>query len=271
MNDSYFKSLGFGGDEDEQQNETDYDDSDYADYEEEFEPSSGPARTARVLSEVEERLAKANCYRALLESKLFADGDELARMVEEEVREFVRDRLSYLMGMKTPVEPVAVASQFTEEEVQVLKTLAAKVMARPASPTIQPVELKKQEVSSKAPTVVPTVLAVPSSEKRGPGRPKGSKNRPKPAAPKASQPKGDAAETKNETKKPSSDPKRNGMKPKNKNRQVSIPGAGLPMPSQTAQNNLYAQSAAMNMAVHSSGPEDGSVLLGGLVAQSLTN
>lgn len=95
--------------------------------------------------EVENRLAIANCFRSLLENDLFASSDKITRFVERKVRRFVRTELEILLGMRQREEPKSHVSQFTDEEVAALKTLAAKVLSRSnggGAPVVQPVVLQ---------------------------------------------------------------------------------------------------------------------------------
>lgn len=80
-------------------------------------------------SEVEKRLETAQYYRMLLNDTLFSNASEAARVVEREIRDFVRTRLHVLLGLKNEVSPVK--SMFSDEEVAALKALAAKVMGKP--------------------------------------------------------------------------------------------------------------------------------------------
>lgn len=95
--------------------------------------------------EVENRLAIANCFRSLLENDLFSSSDKITRFVERKVRRFVRTELEILLGMRQREEPKSHVSQFTDEEVAALKTLAAKVLSRSnggGAPVVQPVVLQ---------------------------------------------------------------------------------------------------------------------------------
>jgi hypothetical protein len=85
---------------------------------------------SQLLSEVEQRLEKAQYYKLLLNGWLF-DGDNSpsATAVMEEIREFVVDRLNVLMGLKNEVQ--APVNNFTDEEIWALKGVASKVLQRP--------------------------------------------------------------------------------------------------------------------------------------------
>src|SRR6185312_8519155 len=81
-------------------------------------------------AEVENRLAIANCFRALLETELFETSGKTTRYVEKKVRKFVKSELEILLRMKQP-EPKQVIQkvepQFSEAEATALKYLASKV------------------------------------------------------------------------------------------------------------------------------------------------
>src|SRR5688572_18508420 len=64
-------------------------------------PPYDPYDEAETLSEVEERLVKANYYRAILDQPLFgADDSDTAADVEREFRDFALERLRILLGMQ---------------------------------------------------------------------------------------------------------------------------------------------------------------------------
>jgi len=126
------------------------------------------------LSEVEKRLERAQYYNLILKDTLFDDDSESARVVEEELREFVRSRLGVLLGLKhEPRKEPPKPPPFDEDEIQALKAMAARVLKKPAilapkpEPTraAAPPTLKKVEVSFQ-PKVVPRSIPVPASSPR---------------------------------------------------------------------------------------------------------
>lgn len=142
----------------------------------------------RTLSEVERRLKKANYYQAILAQPLFGgDPSEEALDVEYEMREFALKRLRALLGIDIQETPVAPVSVFSPDEELALKTLAAKILAKPAvleapvAPvaikTMEPVEPPKPKPTvraSPAPQVQPklrTIVDQAPALKRRPGRP----------------------------------------------------------------------------------------------------
>lgn len=107
-------------------------------------------------AEVENRLAVANCFRALLETSLFSHSDKTTRFVERKIRRFVKEELEVLLGMRQ--ETVAAApiaeSQFTDMEVAALKSVASKIISKPNSfappPTVNQIDTN---LSNQAPSV----------------------------------------------------------------------------------------------------------------------
>lgn len=137
------------------------------------------AEVETELSEVERRLEKAHFYRMLIKHDLISSDSAEAIEVEEEIQNFVRGQLAILLGMKTlPVAAVPFA--FTDEEVEALKAVAAKVLQKPqvlaAKPppkaaTITPVSEKPAPVVAVRPPPEPVVrAAAPKAEPPPPRR-----------------------------------------------------------------------------------------------------
>lgn len=138
---------------------------------------------AEVFSEAEKRFAKAQFYRTLLVDFGF-DGDNsaIATQVVDEIRGFVRERLAVLLGVKSEqTAPVVVASDFSEEEVKILKQVAGRLLKKPEIAKIEPprAPTMKKVAGPAKPTIKPTPAPqaqqpqpVPEAQKRGPGRPK---------------------------------------------------------------------------------------------------
>ena len=85
-------------------------------------------------AEVERRMSKALLYKQLLNGDLFGDADELAQEVDKEIKAFVWDRCRELLGMQAVKQPQQVnvikeIEVFNEAEVQVLKSLASRIIA----------------------------------------------------------------------------------------------------------------------------------------------
>lgn len=284
-----YESQGYGGDEPD---EDDYEEIG-SEEEDDFE----------VLSEVEVRLAKANCYRVLLENEMFSGGDRVAAEVEREVRNFVRYRLSVLMGIreKSPPKntaPVEVKLPFTDEQIEALQKLADKVLQRPSvgpPPQLQPVSMQKSELAkapalqkAPAPAVAkpkPAPAPAPTPEpeapkKRGRGRPKGSKNKPKQ---QAEAPVEKATKTVRKKKDPLNRP-REVVKTVNPLTGKEIvmdltpqvrpagPIQPLPMPKQDVANSLATQHA-LSPELNETGQNDGRIaaLLGSAIQLSLNS
>lgn len=118
-------------------------------------------RRARVSSDVETILFKANLYRQFLNNGSIFDGDEseATREVEEEFAQFAEDRLQTLLGLK---QPVAVQQQqFDPAEVEVLKMVVRRmvekqVVTKPNKPAPAPARVVPE---SQTPTLRKTKLA----------------------------------------------------------------------------------------------------------------
>jgi hypothetical protein len=142
---------------------------------------------ATMMSEVEIRLNKAKLYQQLLSGNLFDVSDPVVDAVEAEYREFSSQKLQELLGMR-PIETNI--SAFSEEEVYILKSLAAnmasnaKIMAslpKQTQTTAKPTaKAPIAPIAPIKPVVVPSepTLKVRSTP-RGVGRPAGVKNPPK--------------------------------------------------------------------------------------------
>lgn len=148
------------------------------------------------MSEVEKRLEVAKYYRLVLDDTIFNDPPnvEVADQVENEIREFVRGRMSQLVGVSEE-KKAKVESVFSEEEITALRTiaqpevisalkaLAAKVLKKPAILDVKP----RQEPAPKAPAVhkEPSLKKItrPASKPTEPAQPKIV--RPPPARPQA--------------------------------------------------------------------------------------
>lgn len=91
----------------------------------------------QVMAQVDRRMTAANYYRMILDHDFFPNSGPEGHLVQSKVRRFVRDELEILLGMRVS-SPKATGStaQFTEEEVEVLKGLIARLK--------KPVEQKPQ-------------------------------------------------------------------------------------------------------------------------------
>lgn len=84
------------------------------------------ADEARAIEEVDRRLEKAIYYREVLKTQLFEDTSQVAQDVNEEIREYVRNRLQILMGIKEEESHTPIELQFTQEEAEQIKSLLAR-------------------------------------------------------------------------------------------------------------------------------------------------
>lgn len=122
------------------------------------------------LTDVDRRLEVAQYYRELLRSSLFSEQTTSGGIVEREIRLFIRERLEMLLAIKaTQVTPAP--SQFSEDEVHVLRILVKEVTKRDAfqspekqaaPPTVKRAALPaSKEVRRRSPPAGPTMVAVP--------------------------------------------------------------------------------------------------------------
>lgn len=144
------------------------------------------------MSEVEKRLEMAQYYRLVLNDTIFNDPPnvEIADRVEGEIREFVRGRMSLLVGVGE--EKAEVLSPFSDAEtlalrtiaqpevVAALKALAAKVLKKPAILDAKP--LKPAPAQPPKPAREPSlkkIVRTPTASQSEPSR----QQAPAPAAP----------------------------------------------------------------------------------------
>lgn len=126
------------------------------------------ARVANPFDEIDERLSLASYYRAVLEQPLFDEANEFAELVEQEVRQFIMDRLGDLLGTSKPKPPVEVRLPFTPAEVNALRLFAQALLTKqpsiakaalPSAPAPEPQVAEDppppppQRVAPKAPRV----------------------------------------------------------------------------------------------------------------------
>lgn len=118
------------------------------------------------LSDVEYRLEKAQFYKMLLNYRLIDSDSNAAGEVEGEIQDFVRERLRILMGLAPAKEPqiglgeisdlAAQLQRFSDEEVEVLKAVAARVLKKP--------ELAGQPQPKSPPTIKPALAPPPKAQ-----------------------------------------------------------------------------------------------------------
>ena len=165
-------------------------------------PSEEEANEDASLADVDTRLEIADYYRAILRQSFFRAETATAKIVDREIRTFVRERLEILLGIRAKKEasPPPVESPFDEEEVAALKLLAEKVIRRPtvlSAPQIRqvspplpkkptPVELapkpQLRQVPAPAPAPRTRVVGRQRKEKAAPQPKPPPKPPPKPAA-----------------------------------------------------------------------------------------
>lgn len=112
------------------------------------------------LGAIQERIKVANYLQLLLEAPLFGDDQtDVARLVLARVRTLFRQEAEIVLGIRQNRQAQVVESVFSPEEVQALKTLAARVLTpKPAAaPQVQPVA--KPAPPPAPPKVQPVVQA----------------------------------------------------------------------------------------------------------------
>ena len=95
------------------------------------EPEQPQTDSNELNSECEDRLEMAMHYRMLLKSRFFEEESESSRMVEAEAKDFFRERLEALLGMKGQKSVSRIISPFSAQEVTVLKAVASKLIKKP--------------------------------------------------------------------------------------------------------------------------------------------
>lgn len=147
---------------------------------EDLEESPDPAE----LTEAEWRLEKATYYRSVMNSQLLSSDHPAAIEVEQELQDWATGRLQELLGLKAEsktefVQPTKIP--FTEEEVEVLKAVANRVIAKQSAPQPSALPPREPQPTPKPAPVAPAtakpkpkVVPVETSDltKRGRGRPR---------------------------------------------------------------------------------------------------
>jgi hypothetical protein len=131
-----------------------------------------------ALNAIERRLNLAGYYRALLEQPIFETDDEDALLVEDEIRAFIFERLSDLLGTSKPkpqpAPPPQVKLPFNPQQVQALTAIADALLAKkqaaaaPPAPAPAPAAPVAQPVRRAAPQPPPPA---PAAEEQGEEQP----------------------------------------------------------------------------------------------------
>lgn len=142
-----------------------------------FNEMRGSAADAEVLAEVDlmtearTRFAKAALYEQIIEGQLFEGNDPVTLAVEDEFKTFAEERLRILLGMESEGQTTSKA-KFEQDEFEVLRLFAAKLLGRPASiPRPETAKLTAPRPTTAPPASPQGQLAAP---KRGRGRPPGT-------------------------------------------------------------------------------------------------
>lgn len=126
-------------------------------------------REVDLMTEARVRFAKAALYEQIIEGQLFEGNDAITLEVENEMKAHAEMRMRQMLNIEDEANP---QSKLDDEEINVLKLFAAKLMGRPASiprPAIEAPKVLAKPIA--APIPQPPPLAAP---KRGRGRPPGT-------------------------------------------------------------------------------------------------
>lgn len=143
---------------------------------------------AAVMAVVDRRMRVANYFRMVLDHDFFQDGTAEAAIATNRIRRFVRDELEVLLGMKAvnAAPPPAGPSQFTEEEVAILREVISR-LKKPQAPQLKvltpaPVQAAPQLKPITAASVVPAPKK-PNPPPQAPPPPRQQAPAPAPARP----------------------------------------------------------------------------------------
>ena len=193
---------------------------------ESLEQSPAAVEEDPALQDVDLRLEIADYYRAILKHPFFDTSVAAAKLVDSEIRGFIRERLEVLLGLRSPRESTEPVFQFTEEEAKALKIIAAKVNGKPSLVTGGPSVNKMPTPTAKKPTT-PVVRPKPAVRKiPAPPPAPSTKPAPKPAV----------------AKKPEA-PKKPEAKPQTK------PAAKKPEPKPTGDAQTYINTAGQTVTL----------------------
>lgn len=117
-------------------------------------------------SEAEHRLAVAAYYRQLTRGGLFNDDSDEARQVDEEVRQFARERMDILIGIRAE-SPKSTELPFTDEQLSTLRQWANHLIERAAKPTVPVVRPMTPPPVAKPPIPVPAAVQPLAPPKAG--------------------------------------------------------------------------------------------------------
>lgn len=145
------------------------------------------------MAEALNRIERASLYQTLCSASLFAEGSakpEIQQQVEAEIREFAMKRMRTLVGIgsdRDEVRQPPAALPFSDEEVEALKGLAARVLQKAAEPASTPAPRQPQIVPVNAPakTVRPVEAKVSTKAVAKPSA--GTRPASRPAAPPPTQ------------------------------------------------------------------------------------
>jgi hypothetical protein len=154
---------------------------------EQFQEQEQEEDYEQSLTQVDKRMAIANCYRSVLNNPLFDDTCPEARIAENRIRKFIRGELEVLFGMRAAASVQVAVSQFTQEEVEALKIVAARLQKPADTSVIKP---RVVQMSQPAKPRVSPVSSSPKPAPRHQAPPKVAQTAPQPVAQPTTPPKG---------------------------------------------------------------------------------
>lgn len=149
------------------------------------EETEEPTEPDTAFAEAEERLLTAQYYRVLLGNSFFDDTSATAHKVEKEIRAFVRGRMEVLLGIRAENAAAPVGHPFSDEEVEALKHVAARVLDKPGIAKVP--AAKKSQPEPPSSQQLPPAPKGPSLKKASvPASVKDNRGGPKQSAPRKS-------------------------------------------------------------------------------------
>jgi len=148
--------VEFDEDEYEDEDEDEYEDEDGYEYVDDVVDDYVSGDDNNRQFQAVERIEQANLYLTLLNHQLFSPGSarpEIISAVENEIKNFILERLEVLLGMAQPKQeaaPSSIIDLFTDEQLEALKAIADRLISKkptvtPAAPQIMPVQAARQD------------------------------------------------------------------------------------------------------------------------------
>lgn len=227
----------------------DEDDEEY-EYDEVDEVLAINSKTGEREFQAIERIEQANLYLTLLNHSLFSPGsarDEIIASVENEIKDFILERLETLLGIKQPKAVAEPASElFSPEQMAALTGIANRLIdsKKPAQVSAQPQVRPVQARATKQPIVQQPVAQRPAAPQ------------PKPEKPVTQKRKVRRKKKKKNVlviKAPTEEEGNKGSDGKDYSQAVGTTIKPQPMPSQQMQNSINQQSVNASQGARDSG------------------